>query len=85
MISLARSLRACNNYCMSGTKKYDTLTKVLREAIDDCELSFAELGRESGLKRQSLMKFASGEQSLRLDMADTLAEYFGIECVRREQ
>ena len=83
MSRIAKTLNACNKYCMPRIKKYDNLTDALRDAIDNCDLSFAALGRESGLKRQSLMKFASGEQSLRLDMADTLAAYFGIEFVRK--
>ena len=45
-------------------------------------MSFKALERETGVKRQSLMRFVRGEQSLRLDMADRLAAYFGIECKR---
>jgi plasmid maintenance system antidote protein VapI len=47
-------------------------------------LSFKALERESGVKRQSMMKFVDGEQSLRLDVADRLAEYFGLEIVKRK-
>ena len=59
--------------------KSATMTAVLRQAISDCELSFHELERQTGLKRQSLMKFTRGEQSLRLDLADKLAEFFRLE------
>ena len=31
-----------------------------------------------------VMKFAAGEQSLRLDLADKLADYFGLEVVKRK-
>ena len=55
------------------------MTKLLRQAIAQSDVSFKGLERASGVKRQSLMKFARGEQSLRLDMADRLAAYFGIE------
>ena len=58
------------------------MTAALRQAIADTESSFYELERQTGIKRQSLMKFVRGEQSLRLDMADKLAEFFGIEIVR---
>lgn len=54
------------------------MTDVLLQAIDNSGLSFIELERRTGLKRQSLMKFARGEQSLRLDMADRLALFFGL-------
>ena len=64
-------------------KTYDTLTDALRDAIAESELSFQALERETGVLRQSLMKFAAGEQTIRLDAADKLATYFGIEIRRK--
>ena len=61
------------------------MTELLREAIADSGTTFLGIERETGIKRQSLMKFARGEQSLRLDIADRLAQYFGIECSRKEK
>jgi plasmid maintenance system antidote protein VapI len=61
-----------------------TLTETLRQAIADSGLPFAELERQSGVIRQSLMKFVRNEQSLRLDMADKLAEFFALELVERK-
>jgi transcriptional regulator with XRE-family HTH domain len=61
------------------TRQYGSITETLRQAILQGELNFRELERETGVKRQSLMKFSRGEQSLRLDMADKLAEFFGLE------
>jgi transcriptional regulator with XRE-family HTH domain len=60
-----------------------TLTEALRQAIAESGLSFQELQRRTGVVRQSLMKFARGEQSLRLDHADKLATFFNIEVIRR--
>jgi plasmid maintenance system antidote protein VapI len=57
-----------------------TMTELLRKAIVESGMSFIGLERETGVLRQSLMKFVRGEQSLRLDLADRLAGYFGIEC-----
>jgi len=54
------------------------MTELLREALKRAD-SFRAVERATGVKRQSLMKFARREQSLRLDKADILAEYFGIE------
>lgn len=45
----------------------------------ECGQSFKRLEKETGVLRQSLMKFVRGKQSLRLDMADRLAAYFGLE------
>jgi len=64
-------------------KTYDTMTEALREAITESELSFKALERETGVLRQSLMKFAAGEQTMLLDSADKLAEFFRIETTRR--
>ena len=65
--------------------KKQTITETLRRAVNESELTFLGLERETGLTRQSLMKFARGEQSLRLDMADRLAEFFGFEIVQRRK
>jgi hypothetical protein len=63
------------------------LTDALRRAIADSGLSFKRLERETGVVRQSLMKFARGEQYLRGDAYDKLAVYFGLELrpKRREK
>lgn len=58
--------------------KPNTMTATLRMAITASGMSFKALERETGIKRQSLMKFVAGT-SLRLDMADRLAVYFGLE------
>ena len=65
-------------------KKPRTMTDTLREAIADSGLAFIEIERQSGVLRQTLMKFARNEQSLRLDMADKLAEFFALELVKRK-
>ena len=64
-------------------KMTPTMTELLRDAINEAE-SFRAVERATGVKRQTTMKFVRGEQSLRLDMADKLAAYFGIES-RRER
>ena len=68
---------------MPQRKGRPTMTDLLRRAIAESE-SFRAIETATGVKRQSLMKFARGEQSLRLDKADVLARYFGIECQRRK-
>ena len=62
-------------------KTYDTMTEALREAITESELSFKALERETGVLRQSLMKFAAGEQTMLLDSADKLASFFRLTVV----
>ena len=55
-----------------------TMTKRLRDAINDCPLPFQALERETGVTRQALMRFSRSESSIRLDMADKLAAYFRL-------
>ena len=59
------------------------MAKLLREALTECG-SLRAVERATGVLRQSMMTFLAGK-SLRLDNADKLAEYFGIECRRRER
>ena len=54
------------------------MTDLLRKELAEAE-SLRAVERATGVKRQSMMKFIRSEQSLRLDMADRLAEHFGIE------
>ena len=54
------------------------ITDVLKQAIEDSGLPFIELERQTGVLRQSLMKFARGETTIHLDSADKLAEFFGL-------
>lgn len=59
------------------------MTKLLRKALAEAE-SLRAVERATGVKRQSMMKFLKGEQSLHLDLAEKLADHFGIESVRRK-
>jgi hypothetical protein len=79
-IPLTLADKSCNNYyIMTNRKEHPTMTDLLRQSIADSGMSFIGIERETGILRQSLMKFVRGEQSLRLDLADKLATYFGIE------
>jgi plasmid maintenance system antidote protein VapI len=60
-------------------KDEQPLTDAIRRAILESGLSFQALENETGVLRQSLMKFVQGKQSLRLNIADKLAAYFGLE------
>lgn len=60
------------------------MTESLKRAIESSELSFKALERETGVTRQSLMAFMKGERTLRLDMADRIADYFGLQIVTQQ-
>jgi len=67
---------------MGRKKGKPTMTELLRHALAECE-SLRAVERATGVKNPSLVRFVRGDQSLRLDMADRLAEHFGIECTRK--
>jgi len=54
------------------------MTELLRECLRQAP-SLREVTRATGCDTASLSRFVHGETSLRLDKADALAEYFGIE------
>ena len=68
-----------------ASKEPRPISDALRQAIVDSGLSFKALERETRVLRQSLMKFVKDEQSLRLDVADKLAAYFGLELQPKRQ
>ncbi|MFM9962256.1 MAG: hypothetical protein ACKV2Q_13670 [Planctomycetaceae bacterium] len=54
------------------------ITDLLRQTIQERGIPFLTLEQETGVLRQSLMKFARGESTIHLDSADALADYFGL-------
>ena len=62
----------------------ETMTEVLHRAIDESGLPTLTIATEAGIARASLIRFIRGEQSLRLDVADKLADYFGLELTPRK-
>jgi plasmid maintenance system antidote protein VapI len=69
--------RLCDNYFRMN-KRPAPITDLLRETIIASKLPLLTLQEETGVKRASIMRFVSGKQSLRLDIADKLAAYFGL-------
>jgi plasmid maintenance system antidote protein VapI len=68
---------------MKPDAKPEPITGLLREtiraAVESGQTSYKKLERETGLARASIMRFVRGTQSLRLDLADRLADHFGLE------
>jgi plasmid maintenance system antidote protein VapI len=55
------------------------MSETLKRAITESGLARIAIERATGVKRASIMRFLRGETSLRLDMADRLADFFGLE------
>jgi plasmid maintenance system antidote protein VapI len=57
----------------------DLLRRTIAAAVASGRTSYKALERGTGVTRASIMRFVRGSQSLRLDKADRLAAYFGLE------
>jgi plasmid maintenance system antidote protein VapI len=55
------------------------ITEALKNTIEASGMSIKALQRETGVTRQSIMHFMRGTRTLRLDIADKLASYFGLD------
>lgn len=60
-----------------------SVSNVLRRTILESGKSLKSISEETGVERMSISRFVAGTQSLRLDKADLLCEYFGIEAVSK--
>jgi plasmid maintenance system antidote protein VapI len=59
------------------------ITALLRKTIIDSGIPYKTLERETTVKRSSIQRFVDGRQSIRLDIADRLAAYFGLRLTKR--
>jgi plasmid maintenance system antidote protein VapI len=59
------------------------MTDTLRRAIVESGVTYKALSRETGVARASIQRFVDGRQSLRLDMADRIAAFYGLELRKR--
>ena len=61
---------------MSKRQTKSPLTDALKQAVTDSGLPLLQVSKGSGIAYASLVRFMSGERSLRLDKADKLAVFF---------
>jgi plasmid maintenance system antidote protein VapI len=59
-------------------QRQSPLTDTLKDAIIRSGIPYKTLERETGVQRSSIQRFIDGRQSIRLDVADRLASYFGL-------
>jgi plasmid maintenance system antidote protein VapI len=71
----------------NGGRANETPSDVLRRTIRESSVAYLTLAKATGVERASIQRFADGRTSLRLDKADKLAAYFGLELrpVRRRK
>jgi plasmid maintenance system antidote protein VapI len=68
---------------MNAGRSKAPITDLLRQTIVESGESYNALQKATGVTRASIMRFVRGDQSLRLDMADRLADFFGLELRKR--
>jgi plasmid maintenance system antidote protein VapI len=61
-----------------ANKQPAPITDLLRQTIIASKIPLLTLEQETGVQRASIGRFIRGERSLRLDVADKLAAYFGL-------
>lgn len=69
---------------MSKSKPKAPITDLLRHTIADSGIPLLRLSEEADVARASLIRFVRGDSSLRLDVADKLADFFGLELTKRK-
>lgn len=69
---------------MNKSKRKAPISDLLRRTIDKSDVPLLVLERDTGVHRASIRRFVNGEQFLRLDMADALGAYFGLELTQRK-
>jgi plasmid maintenance system antidote protein VapI len=67
---------------MNASQSKTPISDLLRRTIAESGISYNALQRETGVTRASIMRFVRADQSIRLDMADRLAAYFGLELTK---
>lgn len=60
-------------------KRASPISDLLRRTIVESGISLLTIEQATGVHRASISRFIRGERSIRLDVADKLAEYFGLE------
>jgi transcriptional regulator with XRE-family HTH domain len=60
--------------------KREIITGAVKRAVRKSGQSLYSICKATGLNEDALSRFMRGQTSMRLDLADKLAAYFGIEC-----
>ncbi len=59
------------------------LDELLREMVEHSEYSRYRISMETGVSQAQLSRFVHGQQTISIETAEVLAEFFGMEVVLR--
>jgi plasmid maintenance system antidote protein VapI len=68
---------------MNARQRKSPIADLLKRTIVGSGIPYNQLERETGVKRASIIRFLRGDQSMRLDLAERLVVYFGLEVRTR--
>jgi len=66
-------------------KKSNKVSDRIREAVQTARVSRYRISRDTGIEESALSRFLSKERALSMKAIDALADYFGLELVRRRK
>jgi len=66
-------------------KKSKTVSERIREAIETANVTRYRIAQATGIEESALSRFLSKERALSMKAIDALADYFGLELVRRRK
>ena len=69
---------------MNARQRKSPVTDLLRSTITKGGIPYNQLEGATGVKRASIIRFLCGDQSMRLDLAERLMVYFGLEVRKRK-
>jgi hypothetical protein len=69
---------------MNARQRKSPVTDLLKRSIVESGIPYNQLERATGVKRASIIRFLRGDQSMRLDLAERLMVYFGLEVRKRK-
>lgn len=64
---------------MSKSKPKSPIADPLLKAIADSGMNRLQLAKATGVSRQSIIRFTRGDSTIRVDIAEKIAAYFGLE------
>lgn len=64
-------------------KKPPRLSEEFRRLVRESDMLPIEIARRVGINRSTLSKFLKGEQFLRVDVMDAIAELLGLQVTKR--
>ena len=70
---------------MSKSKPKSPIADPLLKAIADSGMNRLQLAKATGVSRQSIIRFTRGDSTIRVDIAERIAEYFGLELMPKQK